>query len=290
MVDATGQRRGRRAAVGRRRAAAAAILIAVVVAIPAAIAASSSPSRRPSSTSRPSVPSARPPAARVRRPTPPRSAINRGGRHSAGGAARRASAAPPLPKSMRIPAPVVAQRLRNNCETAALQVLLATVGVKVDQLRLQAKVRRSGPLDPQGSPPNQTWGDPSLGFVGRVAGGGRAGGFGVYQGPIAALAQRFGVPLRDLTGSSPRAVYRRLLEGHAVMAWVGLSNGPFAHWRSPSERTITVNFGEHAVVLVGMRASGVLEVVNPLYGTRELWTRADFRTMWARLGRRALST
>jgi uncharacterized protein YvpB len=180
--------------------------------------------------------------------------------------------------------------LHNNCETAALQVLLATVGVKVDQLRLQADVRRSGPLDPTGSPPNQTWGDPSLGFVGRAAGGGPAGGFGVYQGPIADLAGRFGVRLRDLTRSSPRALYRRLLDGHAVMTWVGLGNGPFGHWRSPSGRQINVNFNEHAVVLVGMRTSGMLEVVNPLYGTRELWSRADFETMWARLGRRALST
>jgi uncharacterized protein YvpB len=191
---------------------------------------------------------------------------------------------------VRISAPVIAQRLRNNCETTALQVLLATVGVKVDQLRLQAKVRRSGPLDPQGSPPDQTWGDPSVGFVGRPDGGGTAGGFGVYQGPIVELAQRFDVPLRDLTRSSPRAVYRRLRERHAVMAWVGLGNGPFGHWRSPSGRRIDVNFDEHAVVLVGMRASGSLEVVNPLHGTRELWTRAEFETMWARLGRRALST
>ncbi len=134
------------------------------------------------------------------------------------------------------------------------------------------------------------WGDPELGFVGRPDGGGTAGGFGVYPGPVAAVAKRNGRALSDLTRASPKRVYRRLLEGRAVMAWVGLSEGPYDTWRSPRGRSVRVNFGEHTVVLAGIRRDGSLRVVNPLQGTAEVWSRAKFEAMWALLGRRALST
>lgn len=194
------------------------------------------------------------------------------------------------PVAASIAAPVVAQQLHNDCEAAALQVLLATVGISVDQRRLLAELPRSGPLDPEGAPPNQIWGDPDLGFVGRPAGGGPAGGFGVYQQPIARLAQRHGARLTDLTGKDPSAVYARLLAGHAVMAWVGLANGPFGSWRTPAGRRIRVNFNEHTIVLAGILPDGRLAVVNPLQGTKEIWTRQQFESMWALLGRRALAT
>lgn len=187
-------------------------------------------------------------------------------------------------------APVLAQKLHNNCESAALQILLATVGVRVDQLQLQRQLQRSGPLDPQGQPPNQVWGDPAAGFVGRPDGGGAGGGFGVYQGPIRALAARHGRELRDLTGGSAAAVYDRVLSGHAVMAWVGLADGPYGHWRSPAGRSISVNFNEHTVVLTGIGQDGTLTVVNPLMGALEHWTRSRFELEWSRLSRRALST
>jgi len=194
------------------------------------------------------------------------------------------------PVASRTAAPIVAQRLRNNCEAAALQILLATIGRDVDQLRIQRAFPTSGPLDPQGSGDARVWGDPERGYVGRADGGGVAGGFGVYPPPVRSTARELGVRLHDLTASDPSRVYARLLSGHAVMAWVGLSNGPFGRWRSPQGRAVNVNFGEHTVVLYGMRSDGRLEVSNPLEGTREVWTRARFEAMWRLLGRRALST
>lgn len=192
-------------------------------------------------------------------------------------------------ESSSITAPVVAQLLRNNCESAALEVLLATLGVKRDQLRLQGELARSGRRDPVQTPDGRTWGDPELGYVGRPEGGGAAGGFGVYQEPIRWLAREHGRELDDLTGSSPAAVYGRLLSGRAVMAWVGLSDGPYGTWRSPGGRDVTVNFGEHTVVLTGLRRDGALRVVNVLQGTAETWSRAKFERMWELLDRRAVS-
>lgn len=185
--------------------------------------------------------------------------------------------------------PLVKQALRNNCETAALSMLLAGAGVRVSQLELQRRLSKSGPLDPVPGRSGRLplWGDPTRGFVGRAAGGGPSGGFGVYQGPIRRLALRYGVTLRDLTGDTPAAVYRQLRLRHPVMVWVGLSPGPYRSWRTPTGRRITVNLGEHTVVLTGLRDNDV-QLNDPLTGRSESWTRTKFVLLWHRLGRRAL--
>lgn len=195
-------------------------------------------------------------------------------------------AARPISSSIR--APVIAQVLRNNCESAALEVLLATVGKRVPQLQIQRSLPTSGPLDPVGEGADRVWGDPELGFVGRPDGGGTAGGFGVYQRPIIATAARFGVALDDLSGKRPIDIVQRVRSGRAVMVWIGLSEGPYGSWRSPAGRAVTVNFGEHTVVLTGVTADGRLLVVNPLEGTREVWSLEQFSQGWRLLGRRAV--
>jgi uncharacterized protein YvpB len=107
---------------------------------------------------------------------------------------------------------------------------------------------------------------------------------------VAALARQYGVQLRDLTGKRPAAVYRQLQLGRPVMVWVGLQDGPYGHWRTPAGRSVEVNFGEHAVVLTGIRMRDhLLSVANPLEGTADRWTRQEFEVMWKRLRRRALA-
>lgn len=192
------------------------------------------------------------------------------------------------PVSSRILAPVVAQAQRNTCESAALEILLATTGRRVSQQRLQDAFPRSGGLDPVGTGPDRVWGDPGLGYVGRPDGGGVAGGFGVFEGPVAETANDFGRELDVLTDRPPEELYGRLRQGRAVMVWIGLSDGPYGEWRSPQGRRVRVNFGEHTVVLAGIRSDGSLRVVNPLEGTSEVWTQERFEAAWDLLDRRAL--
>jgi uncharacterized protein YvpB len=169
-------------------------------------------------------------------------------------------------------------------------MLMAFSGKPVGQLALQRQVAHSPPLDPTvAADGSEVWGDPSQGFVGRADGGGPAGGFGVYQGPIRALARRKGVALRELSGRSPAAVYAALLRGHPVLAWVALSEGPFASWTTLAGKPVTVNYGEHAVVLTGVDGA-VVHVNDPLSGTRLTWSRAEFERMWRALGSRALAS
>ena len=183
----------------------------------------------------------------------------------------------------------VRQLLHNDCEATSLSMLLAAAGVHAGQLELQARLPRSGPLDPEAVPGSTLlrWGDPERGFVGRPAGGGTEGGFGVYEPPIRALAERYGVHLVDLHSRSVAAVRAAVLAGHPVLAWVGLAPGPYLRWLTPSGREITVNLNEHAVVLVGAD-DGNVYVNNPLSGEREQWSDALFSARWMLLGRRAL--
>ncbi len=183
----------------------------------------------------------------------------------------------------------VLQVLHNDCEATALSMILAAAGRHVGQLALQAQLPQSGPLDPVAVPGSSLfrWGDPERGFVGRAAGGGTEGGFGVYEPPVRALAARHGVHLLDLHGRSISAVRAALLAGHPVLAWVGLAAGPYLSWLTPTGRAITVNLDEHAVALVGAGPGYVL-VDNPLSGLRERWSESLFSYRWKLLGRRAL--
>ncbi len=197
--------------------------------------------------------------------------------------------APERAVASSIAVPLIAQRLRDDCEATALAMVLAYAGHPVDQLKLQREVAHAKPLDPTvAADGSEVWGDPGRGFVGRADGGGPAGGFGVYQGPIRALASRRGVAMTDLTGAPAGHLYAALLAGHPVLAWVALSAGPYASWLSPSGRAIHVNYGEHAVVLTGV-GSGVVRVNDPLSGERLTWSKAEFERMWAALGHRALA-
>ena len=196
---------------------------------------------------------------------------------------------PVVPIRTTIALPPVRQTLHNDCESTALSVLLGAAGVHVGQLELQDRLPRSGPLDPEPVAGSALfrWGDPERGFVGRPAGGGTEGGFGVYEPPVRALAARYGVRLLDLRGRSLAVVRHALLAGDPVLAWVGLADGPFLSWLTPAGRRITVNLNEHAVTLVGAGRGYVL-VDNPLTGRRERWSDELFSYRWKLLGRRAL--
>lgn len=196
-----------------------------------------------------------------------------------------AVAVPQRPVASTTNLPVLRQVLHNDCEVTALSMLLLDRGKRVDQLTLQRQVAHSAPLVPETSTSGEEiWGDPSKGFVGSAAGN----GYGVYQRPIADLARRHGVAVRDLTGSAPGRVFRALLAGHPVMAWVALAAGPYQTWRTPGGKTVHANFGEHAVLLTGIDGDS-LSVNDPLSGQRLTWTKAQFEQMWTALGSRALA-
>jgi uncharacterized protein YvpB len=198
------------------------------------------------------------------------------------GAVRSATTVVRAPAGIRathLTLPVVRQVFRDGCESAALSMMLRE---RVGQRRLQAMLPIAQPLQQEGD--GAIWGDPELGFVGNVAGG----GYGVYDRPLLALARRFDPGTTNLTGGSLGRILDALRHGRPVVAWIALGASNPVTWHAPSGRLVSANWAEHAITLTGYGA-GVITYNNPWDGRRERFTLAQFLAVWHELGDRAIA-
>jgi uncharacterized protein YvpB len=177
--------------------------------------------------------------------------------------------------------PATRQVYRNDCEATALSMAL---GGSVSQLRLQSQLPIAHPYLPEEGAEGMVWGDPELGFVGNV----RGGGYGVYDRPVLALARRYDRGAENLTGTSVDRVVAAVQQGRPVVAWIQFGADAPRTWRSPAGVLVQANGAEHAVTLTGWRP-GVLTYNNPWTGTRESFTVATFAQLWHTLGDRAVA-
>ncbi|MCI1882612.1 MAG: C39 family peptidase [Sporolactobacillus sp.] len=197
----------------------------------------------------------------------------------------------PHATSVRLSAPFVSQKpeLPNGCEVSALTMLLRSAGVSANKMTLAAQVAKV-PFSSGGY-----HGNPNDGFVGNMYHGTRANpGYGVYHGPIAALARKYlGNRVVDLTGSSWQSVERQLEKGRPV--WVITSINfvpvPDSAWRTWHTRTgdLKISFQEHAVLLTGYDQKNVY-FHNPLESRGGSNTgKALFVAAWKQFGSQAVS-
>lgn len=177
--------------------------------------------------------------------------------------------------------PHLRQAWRNNCETAALSMLL---GGKPDQQRLQRLLPVSSPLEARAAAQGVVWGDPQEGFVGRV----QAGGYGVYEVPLLALARKSGAAVDNLSRSPFVRLMDALRSGRPVLTWVTLGASSPWSWRTPRGRVVRADRAEHAVVLVGWQPGRVV-YLDPWDGSRKVQDIATFDARWRALGQRAIT-
>ena len=173
------------------------------------------------------------------------------------------------------------QVYRDGCEAAALSMMLRD---RVGQRRLQAMLPIARPVRQDVENGAPTWGDPELGFVGNVAGG----GYGVYDRPLLALARRFDSGTTNLTGAPLESILAALRHGRPIVAWIALGASDPVTWRAPSGRMVRANWAEHAITLTGY-GDGVITYNNPWDGGRERFTLAQFAAVWGDLGDRAIA-
>ncbi|MDX6561539.1 MAG: hypothetical protein QOD65_1353, partial [Gaiellales bacterium] len=88
----------------------------------------------------------------------------------------RSIAMPQAVSRVTLVAPAVRQRYRNDCEAAALAIALRDAS---GQEGLQRALPRAEPREARNTSRGLVWGDPEIGFVGDVEGG----GYGVYDLP-----------------------------------------------------------------------------------------------------------
>ncbi|MFJ4184484.1 C39 family peptidase [Kitasatospora sp. NPDC089509] len=179
--------------------------------------------------------------------------------------------APPASASeaSAVSVPYYHQQLANDCEAAALRMILAARGTKADdQLildeigvdRVHYEFGHSGPLS----------GDPYVAFVGDPDGSEVDGtGYGVYYPPVAKAARTFGLTvLHDREEISLQTLKNELAAGHPAIAWVDylwrhLPNTPYTAYDGRS--VLYAGPAEHTVVVTGF-SGGKVSLNDPARG------------------------
>jgi uncharacterized protein YvpB len=191
----------------------------------------------------------------------------------------------PPQTTFTIPVPVMRQTMVLDCETAALQMGLATYGYYYSQNTLFA--RENADLRPPVMGPNHTvmqWGDPYTNFVGNVNGSDwTPTGYGVYYPVILKMARDVGLTnAYGGEGMSAATIYRALSTGHAVEVWIetNWTRPGVGTWTAWDGRKVRYSYAEHAVTLSGVSPTQV-RVNDPLHGTQYWISKATFETVWA---------
>jgi uncharacterized protein YvpB len=198
----------------------------------------------------------------------------------------RPTATPAPPQTVfTIPVPVIRQTMALDCETAALQMGLATYGYYYSQEALFALENPDLRAPVMG--PNHTvlrWGDPYRQFVGNVNGSDWIPtGYGVYYPVITTIAQSKGLTnARGGEGYAPATAYQALSTGHAVEVWIETNwiRTFVGTWTAWDGRAVRYSYAEHTVVLSGVSPTQV-RVNDPLHGIQYWVSKALFETNWA---------
>jgi uncharacterized protein YvpB len=154
------------------------------------------------------------------------------------------------------------------------------LGGLVGQRALQAALPIAAPASRAGD----VWGDPELGFVGDV----RGGGYGVYERPLLRLARRYDRGASNLTGRSLSQLLAALRDARPIVAWVALGKSAKTTWVTPTGRTVVADFAEHTILLSGIQGQKIT-YNDPWDGRRKTMTVTEFAPLWTRLGTRAIA-
>lgn len=197
-------------------------------------------------------------------------------------------------RSRILNAPLISQNpeLRRGCEVTSLAMMLQYAGVNVGKMTLAAKVRKdTTPYRRMNG--TLFFGNPNNGFVGNMYSFNYPG-YGVYHGPIKALADQY-LPGRvvDFTGSPFETIYRYLDNGKPV--WV-VNNVMFdtvpsqywQRWQTPAG-PIRITMKEHSVLVTGYDQNYVY-FNDPLANIKnKKVSKAVFKRGWEQMGRQAIS-
>ena len=199
---------------------------------------------------------------------------------------------PPPPQIFTVDVPIYQQVMNLDCETAALQMALATFGRHYTQAQLFAlQALDTRPAVVGANNVVLRWGNPYTNFVGLVDGlESNITGYGVYWPVILQIAKTHGVPAaRGGNGLSAKTIYQALQAGHPVEVWVetGFVRPPTGTWISWDGRSIPYSLHEHAVTLSGVTVDSV-RVNDPLHGTQYWVTKSTFEASWSDFGSQAV--
>lgn len=186
--------------------------------------------------------------------------------------------------AQEVSVPVVFHRQEHSlsCEVAALKMALGAQGVEVAEQELISKL----PFDPT-LRTNGVWGDPNIGFVGKIDGQMMVDGYGVHWDPIAKLGQKYAAT-EVMRAGSVSQLAKHIKNGNPVIIWMHYGNGQTHTWNTIKGKKITGIHGEHTIVAYGFdgpaHAPTRLYTMDPVIG-KESWTPSELTGKWNALGR-----
>lgn len=195
---------------------------------------------------------------------------------------------PSSPEIYQLNVPFYRQEHALSCEIAALRMVLAYYGVKVEEEDLLARLPFDtfGPRDTR----ENIWGDPDEGFVGNIDGKIPDGGYGVYEGPVQKIAAEFR-RAEALVAPELNTVLEMVQAGHPVIVWGTLASGRDISWKTREGKKVKAVFGEHTRIITGFKGSSenpsTIYLLDPVYGAVRM-SKDKFLKNWAVLDRKAV--
>jgi uncharacterized protein YvpB len=186
--------------------------------------------------------------------------------------------------SARIAVAPVVQKYALDCEAAALQMALSSVGISVtqDQLLAQFGDDPRAPIMKNGAPVQ--WGDPYQTFVGNVNGDFVVTGYGVYYPAIVNAATAEGAAASGREGWQPAELYAAVAAGHPVVVRVPhlLAAASVGYWTAWDGRQVWYSHRDHAQTLVGYDyGAGTVTLADPADGQIHTYSMAAFEHAFA---------
>lgn len=172
------------------------------------------------------------------------------------------------------------------CESVALTILLNYYGVKVTPDDIISKLpKASVPVEKNGK---IYGGNPEVEFVGNPY---SLNAYGVYEKPIASVANKYKSGIKIATGTSFEQILEVVRTGTPVMVWTSMNLlVPYisTSWiYEPTGETIYWKANEHAVVIIGYTEDKVI-ISDPLSGKAKYQSKSIFKERYNYFGKKAL--
>lgn len=172
------------------------------------------------------------------------------------------------------------------CESVALTILLKYYGVSVTPDDVIAALPKSSvPIEKNGK---IYGGNPEVEFIGNPY---SLNAYGVYEKPIAKVANTYKSGIKIATGTSFEQILEVVKTGRPVMVWTSMNLiVPYISksWiYEPTGETIYWKANEHAVVIIGYTEDKVI-ISDPLSGKAKYQSKSIFKERYNYFGKKAL--
>jgi len=183
-------------------------------------------------------------------------------------------------KSTKLTVPSYLQQYSLSCEAATLRMALAYRGVATTEDELLQKIG----FDPNGKQGDK-WGNPYVGFVGKVSGKQMKNGYGVYWEPVARAANNYRYS-KSFENWTIKQLTESIQKSTPVIVWISIGGRQPTVWLTPTGDRIKAVPDEHTVLVVGFTGPpnnpSQIIVNDPLIG-EAYWSKESFEKKWSSL-------